>query len=158
MRKLLALCLIIFLVSCKDKDKGSEVDPDYAPGFVGTYSTTTVDGNTTTIQDWDIKATDKNVLAINYNKSIKVSVSGTVLTAVQIFPLVSVKATAADSFTIDEVVDVQQTTTTTLRQRLQGTATKITNASGVAQLNITIKYTTSSTGATEETYLEFKKK
>lgn len=158
MRKLLVLCLIVFLVSCKDKDKDAVVDPDFAPGFVGSYTTSTVDGNTTTVQDWDITTTEKNILAINYTKSIKVAVSGTVITAVQIFPLVSVKATAADSFTIDEVVDVQQTTSTTLRQRLQGVATKVTNAAGKAQLNITLDYTTSSTGAKEEAYLEFKQK
>lgn len=158
MRKLLVLCLIVFLVSCKDKDKDAAVDPDFAPGFVGSYSTTTVNDITTTVQDWDITTTEKNVLAINYTKSIKVAVSGTIITAVQIFPLVSVKATAADSFTIDEVVDVQQTTATTLRQRLQGVATKVTNAAGNTQLNITIDYTTSSTGKKEEAYLEFKKK
>lgn len=158
MRKLLVLCLIVFLVSCKDKDKDAVVDPDFAPGFVGSYSTTTVDGIITTIQDWDITTTEKNILAINYTKNVKVTTSGTTVSFVQIFPLINVKATAADSFTIDEVVDVQQTTSTTLRQRLQGVATKVTNSSGKEQLNITIDYTNSSTGEKSESYLEFKKK
>ncbi|MCF0057203.1 hypothetical protein [Dyadobacter sp. CY356] len=158
MRKLLVLCLVVFLVSCKDKDKDATVDPDFAQGFVGSYTTTTIDGNVTTVQDWDITSTEKNVLAINYTKNVKVTASGTSVTFVQIFPLVDVKATAADSFTIDEVVDVQQTTSTTLRQRLQGVATKVTNAAGNAQLNITIDYTTASNGEKSEAYLEFKKK
>ncbi|WP_159473664.1 hypothetical protein [Dyadobacter sp. 3J3] len=158
MKKLLVLCLMVFFVSCKDKDKDAVVDPDFAQEFVGSYSTTTVDGNVTTVQDWDITSTEKNVLAINYTKNVKVTASGTSVSFVQIFPLIDIKATAADSFTIDEVVDVQQTTPGTLRQRLQGVATKVTNAAGKAQLNITIDYTNSATGAKEESYLEFKKK
>lgn len=158
MRKLLVLCLIVFLVSCKDKDKDAEVDPDYAPGFVGSYTTTTIDGNETTFQDWDITNTDKNLLAINYTKTTRVAASGTTVSFVQIYPLIEVKVTAEDSFTIDEVVDVQQTTTPALRQRLEGTATKVTNSAGNAQLDITIKYTNSATGESNEKYLEFKKK
>jgi hypothetical protein len=157
MKKLLVFCLFIFLVSCKDKDKDSAVDPDYAPAFVGTYNTATVDGNTTTIQNWEVINTDKNILAINYTKTTKVSVSGTEATIVQVFPLVDVKVTAEDSFTINEVVDVKQNTPGELRQKLEGTATKVTNGTGAAQLNITIRYTTSSTGKAEEKYLEFKK-
>lgn len=158
MKKLLVLCLFVFLVSCKDKDKDADVDPDYAPGFIGSYTTSTVDGNITTMQDWDITNTDKNLLAINYTKTTVVAASGTTVTFVQIYPLIDVKVTAEDSFTIDEVVDVQQTTTPALRQRLEGTATKVTNATGIAQLDITIKYTNSATAASEEKYLEFKKK
>jgi hypothetical protein len=158
MRKLLVLCLIVFLVSCKDKDKDADVDPDYAPGFVGSYTTTTVDGNETTIQDWDVTNTDKNLLAINYTKTTKLAASGTTVTFVQIYPLVDVKVSAEDSFTINEVVDVQQTTTTALRQRVEGTATKVTNSAGNAQLDITIKYTNSVTGESYDKYLEFKKK
>ncbi|MBE9461281.1 hypothetical protein ACFP1I_20845 [Dyadobacter subterraneus] len=158
MRKLLVLCLIVFLVSCKDKDKDAVVDPDFAPGFVGSYSTTTIDGITTSVHDWDITSTEKNVLAIKYTKSSKITVSGTIVPLVQIYTLTAVKATAADSFTIDEVVDVDQTTAVALKQRLLGTATKVTNAAGNAQLNITLEFTNSVTGVKEQVYLEFKKK
>lgn len=158
MRKLIALCLIVFLVSCKDKDKDSTVEPDYAPEFVGIYTTTTVNGIETTVQEWDITNTDKNVLAINYTKSIKVSTSGTTLTAVQIWKIKDAKVTAADSFTLDEVIDVEQTTPGKLTQKLQGTAMKVTNAAGVNQLNITIKFTNAGDSKVTEDYLEFKKK
>jgi hypothetical protein len=158
MRKLLVLCLIVFLVSCKDKDKEAGVDPDYAPGFVGSYSTSTVDGNETTIQNWDITTTDKNLLAINYTKTTKVATSGTTVEFVQIYPLVDVKVKGEDTFTINEVVDVQQTTSTPLRQRVEGEAKKVTNSAGNAQLDITIKYTNSATGESYDKYLEFKKK
>jgi len=158
MRKLLVLCLFVFLVSCKDKDKEAGVDPDYAPGFVGSYSTTTVDGNETTIQNWDITNTDKNLLAINYTKTTRLAAAGTTVDIVQIYPLVDVKVNGEDTFTINEVVDVQQTTSKPLRQRVEGEAKKTTNSAGNAQLDITIKYTDSSSGASYEKYLEFKKK
>lgn len=158
MRKLLVLCLIVFLVSCKDKDKDSVVDPDYAPAFAGVYTTTTIDNSTTTIvHQWEVTNTAKNLLAINYTKSIKVSVSGTVLTAVQIYKLANVEVTAEDSFTIGETVDVEQTTSDAFKAKLEGVATKVTNSSGNAQLNITLKITNTNTGSQDEGYLEFKK-
>lgn len=158
MRKLLVLCLIVLFTSCKDKDDSSTPEPDYAPEFAGTYSTTTVEGPVTTIQDWLITNTDKNVLAIDYTKSIKVTVSGSTLTEVQIRKLNDVKATSAESFTINEIVDVEKTSPGALAQKLEGTATKITNSAGVPQINVTLKFTTSGTGNVEEEYLEFKKK
>ncbi|MCF2443194.1 hypothetical protein L0657_04425 [Dyadobacter sp. CY345] len=158
MRKLFVLCLIVLFTSCKDKDDSSTPEPDYAPEFAGNYSTTTVVGNETTIQDWVITNTDKNTLAIDYTKSIRVSTSGTTLTAVQIRKLKDVKVTAADSFTINEVVDVEQTTPGTLTQKLEGTALKVTNGTGMPQLNITIKFTNAGGGAPVEEYLEFKQK
>ena len=158
MRKLFVLCLIVLFTSCKDKDNDSTPEPDYAPEFAGAYSTTTVVGNTTTVQDWVVTNTDKNILAIDYTKSIKVNTSGTTLTAVQIRKLKDVKVTSADSFTINEVVDVEQTTTGSLTQKLEGTATKISNAAGTPQINVTIKFTSSGGSAPEEEYLEFKKK
>jgi len=56
------------------------------------------------------------------------------------------------------VVDVEQTTTGSLTQKLEGTATKISNAAGTPQINVTIKFTSSGGSAPEEEYLEFKKK
>lgn len=158
MRKLFVLCLIVLFTSCKDKDNSSTPEPDYAPEFAGTYSTTTVAGIETTVQDWVVTNTDKNILAIDYTKSIKITTSGTTLTAVQIRKLKDVKVTSADSFTINEVVDVEQTTQGALTQKLEGTAAKITNASGTPQINVTIKFTNSGGGAPTEEYLEFKKK
>lgn len=158
MRKLFVLCLIVLFTSCKDKDNGSSPEPDYAPEFAGTYSTTTVEGAVTTIQEWVITNTNKNLLAIDYTKSIRVTVSGSTLTDVQIRKLKDVKVTSAENFEIDEIVDVEKTTSGTLTQKLEGKATKITNAAGVPQINVTVKFTTSGTGNTEQEYLEFKKK
>ncbi len=158
MRKLIVLCLVVLLVACKDKEKDAPVEPDYAPAFVGTYSTTTVDGGTTTVQDWEVTNTDKNVLAINYTKSIKVSVSGTVITDIQIRKIQEAKVTAEDSFTIDEVVDVTRTGGDVLKQKLSGVVAKVTNASGVVQLNVTLKWANTTTSGSGEDYLEFKKK
>jgi len=158
MRKLFVLCLIVLFTSCKDKDNDSTPEPDYAPEFAGTYSTTTVEGPITTVQDWVITNTDKNLLAIDYTKSIKVTVSGSTLTEVQIRKLKDVKSTSADSFTINEIVDVEKTSSGALTQKLEGNATKIANAAGIPQINVTVKFTTSGTGKVEEEYLEFKKK
>ena len=158
MRKLFVLCLVVLLVACKDKEKDAPVEPDYAPTFVGTYSTTTVDGGTTAVQEWDVTNTDKNILAINYTKSIKVSASGTVITDIQSRVIKEAKVTAEDSFTIDEVVDVTRTSGEGLKQKLSGVATKVTNASGVVQLNIKLQWANTTTSGSGEDYLEFKKK
>lgn len=158
MRKLIVLCLVVLLVACKDKEKDAPVEPDYAPAFVGTYSTTTVEGGNTTVLDWEITNTDKNTLAINYTKSIKISVSGTVITDIQSRPIKEAKVTAEDSFTIDEVVDVTRTGGEALKQKLSGVATKVTNASGVVQLNIKLQWANTTTSGSGEDYLEFKKK
>lgn len=158
MRKLIVLCLVVLLVACKDKEKDSPVTPDYAPAFVGNYSTTTVDGGTTTVQDWEITTTDKNILAINYTKSIKVTVSGTVIPDVQIRKVKEAKVTAEDSFTIDEVVDVTRTGGDVIQQKLSGVATKVTNAAGATQLNITLKWVNTANNQSGEDYLEFKQK
>lgn len=158
MKKLIFCCLVVFMGSCKDKEEEVEPAVDLAPAFVGNYTTTTIDGNTTVYHEWAVTSDTKNKLAIAYIKNVEVSAVGTTLTFKQEYALANVVPTAEDSFKIDEVVDVVQSTGTPLKQRVEGIATKVINPAGVQQLNITLKLTNSGTNVATEEYLEFKKK
>lgn len=159
MKKLIFCCLVILMGSCKDKNKDVEPEPDFAPEFVGKYETTTVAPSIVTKQAWDVTVKEKNQLNILYNKNTEVKVPGTSITLDQEYSLVNVKSTSKDVFEINEVVDVKQSNGKPLQQKVQGIATKVVNASGVVQINITIKTSDPGTGSVAlEEYLEFKKK
>ncbi|WAC09271.1 hypothetical protein [Dyadobacter pollutisoli] len=159
MKKLIFCCLVILMGACKDKNKDVEPEPDFAPEFVGKYETTTVAPSIVTKQAWDVTVKEKNQLNILYNKNTEVKVPGTSITLDQEYSLVNVKSTSKDVFEINEIVDVKQSNGKPLQQKVQGIATKVVNAAGVPQINITIKFSDPGTGAVAlEEYLEFKKK
>jgi hypothetical protein len=159
MKKLVFCCLVILMGSCKDKNKDVEPETDFAPEFVGKYETTTIAPSIVTKQAWDVTVKDKNQLNILYNKNTEVKVAGSSITLDQEYSLVDVKSTSKDVFEINEVVDVKQSNGLPLQQKVEGIATKVLNAAGAPQINITIKMSDPGSGsvATEE-YLEFKKK
>lgn len=158
MKKLIFLCVVVFLGSCKDKKEEVTPESDYTSEFIGNYWTNTIDGAASTSQTWEVSSPAKNQLRIIYSKNIEVKAAGTTLTLVQNYNLVNVQTTAYDSFTINEVVDVEQSNGLPLKQKVEGVSTKVINASGVPQINITLKLTDSATGQSTEEYLEFKKK
>lgn len=159
MKKLIFCCLVVLMGACKDDKKDPEPEVDYAPGFVGVYQTMTVDGGFVGSHNWEVTAESKNQLSIKYTKVTEINVSGTKITLTQEYPLAAVKTTGQDTFEIDEKVAVKQSTGEALNQRISGIATKIVNGSGVPQINVTLKFSESSSGATDaEQYLEFKKK
>ncbi len=159
MKKLIFCCLVLLMGACKDDKKDPEPETDYATSFVGVYETTTVEGGITTNYNWDISTEAKNQLSVKYTKQTKVTVSGTVITLTQEYPLVAVKTTAQDTFEVNEKVNVTQSTGEALNVRLSGIGTRIVNGSGVQQINITLKTSEASTSLpNEEVYLEFKKK
>lgn len=159
MKKLIFCCLVVLMGACKDDKKDPEPEVDYATSFVGVYETTTVEGGVTSRHKWDVSSTEKNQLNIKYTKDSEVVVLGNKIPLTQEYPLVAVKATAQDTFEINEKVDVTQSIGGALKQRLSGVGNKIVNASGVNQINITVKFSESSSGAGDfDQYLEFKKK
>ena len=159
MKKLIFCCLVLLMGACKDDKKDPEPEKDYATSFVGVYETTTVEGGITTNYKWDISTEAKNQLSIKYTKQTKVTVSGTIITLTQDYPMVAVKTTAEDNFEVNEKVNVTQSNGEALSVRLSGLGSRIVNGSGVQQINITLKTSEASTGLpNEEVYLEFKKK
>lgn len=159
MKKLIFCCLVVLMGACKDDKKDPEPEVDYAKDLVGVYETTTVEGGVSSNHKWEVTTETKNQLSIKYTKNSKVSVPGSTFDLTQEFPLVAVKATAQDTFEINEKVDVTQSVGGALNVRLSGIGTRIVNGSGVPQINITLKFSESSTGAANvEQYLEFKKK
>ncbi|GGB78560.1 hypothetical protein [Dyadobacter sediminis] len=158
MKKLIFLSLVVFMGSCKDNKEEVTPESDYTSEFIGNYWTNTIDGPASTRQEWEVSSPAKNQLRIIYSKNIEVKAAGTTLTLVQNYNLVNVQTTAYDSFTINEVVDVEQSNGKPLKQKVEGVSTKVINASGIPQINITLKLTDSETGASSEEYLEFKKK
>ncbi|SKB43818.1 hypothetical protein [Dyadobacter psychrophilus] len=158
MKKLIFCCLVVLMGSCKDKNDDPEPEVDYAPEYVGSYGTLVVDGPTSVQNDWVITATGKNQLKIVYTRNIHVEIAGAEVDVVQEYNLVDVKSTK-DSFTINETVDVIQSTGKPLRHLVTGLATKVAGASGEPQLNTNIKLADPSNGKSSyEGYLEFKKK
>jgi len=159
MKKLIFCCLVVLMGACKDDKKDPEPEVDYAKDIVGVYETNTVEGGVSSGHRWEVTSESKNQLSIKYTKNSKVSVPGSTLDLTQEFPLVAVKATGQDTFEINEKVDVTQNIGGPLNVRLSGIGTKIVNGNGVPQINITLKFSESSAGATNvEQYLEFKKK
>nr|WP_295921621.1 hypothetical protein [uncultured Dyadobacter sp.] len=159
MKKLIFCCLVVLMGACKDDKKDPEPEVDYAPGFTGVYQTTTVDGGVVSSHEWEVTTESKNQLSIKYLKATEVSVSGTKLTLTQEYPLAAVKTTSQDAFEVNEQVDVKQSNGVALKQKITGVATRIVNGSGVPQINVTLKFSQSSSGAPDsEQYLEFKKK
>ncbi|QRR01002.1 hypothetical protein [Dyadobacter sandarakinus] len=158
MKKLIFFCLVIFMGACKHDDEAVTPEFDFAPEFTGNYWTTTIDGPTTINHDWVVTPLVKNQLGIVYTKVVKVTAAGTVLTLNQKYTLVNVVPSTADTFTINETVDVEQDNGVLLRQKVEGVATKIVNGSGIPQINITLKLTNTASNASTEEYLEFKKK
>jgi hypothetical protein len=159
MKKLIFCCLVVLMGACKDDKKDPEPEVDYATGFAGVYETTTVESGISSNHKWEVTTETKNQLSIKYTKNSKVSVPGSTLDLTQEFLLVAVKATAQDTFEINEKVDVTQNIGGPLNVRLSGIGSRIVNGSGVPQINITLKFSESSTGAANvEQYLEFKKK
>lgn len=157
MKKLIFCCLVVLMGACKDDKKDPEPEVDHAAGFVGVYATTTV-GTGTSHHEWKVTTEAKNRLSIAYTKKTEISVVGTTLKLTQEYPLTQVKVTGADSFEINEEVDVKQSTGEPLKQKVAGVGTKIVNANGVPQINITMKLVNSATGASQpDDYLEFKK-
>lgn len=157
MKKLIFCCLVVLMGSCKDDDDKVEPDTDFTSEFVGNYWTKTADAVFAADHTWEVTTLSKNLLGIVYKKNVTATVSGIPVTAYQNYVLANVVTTAKDSFTINEEVDVDQTGGVALKQKVEGIATKITNASGVQQINITLKTTNSKTGVATEEYLEFKK-
>ena len=158
MKKLIFCCLVVLMGSCKDKDENVEPEQDFAPEFVGKYETTTVVPNTVFKQTWEVAATDKNKLNIIYIKNTEVAAAGTTLELIQEYNLVDVKTTNQDVFEISETVDVKQSNGKPLQQKVEGIGTRVVNAAGVPQVNITIKLTETGKNTSTEEYLEFKKK
>ena len=158
MKKLIFCCLVVLMGSCKDDDEKVEPDTDFTSEFVGNYSTTTVETVTTTDHTWEVTALSKNKLGIVYKRNVTGSLNGIPVTAFKNCVLANVVTTSKDSFTINEEVDVDQTGGVAVKQKVAGIGTKVTNAAGVPQINITLKTTNSSTGVATEEYLEFKKK
>jgi hypothetical protein len=157
MKKLIFCCLVVLMGACKDDKKDPEPEVDHASGFVGVYKTTTV-GTGTTNHEWKVTTEAKNQLSIAYTKKTEIAIGGTTLKLTQEYPLTKVKVTGADSFEINEEVDVTQSNGEALKQKVAGIGTKVVNANGVPQLNITLKLVNSSTGAAQpDEYLEFKK-
>jgi len=163
MKKLIFCCLVVLMGSCKDKNE-IEPDIDFAPGFAATYGTNTADGTSGGAEHiWNVTAISKNLLGIGYTKTVKVINSGVSISIKQTYDLVNVEVNSLDSFTINEEATVTQTVagtqgSITFKQKVEGVATRVINPAGVQQLNITLKLTNSSTGATTTEYLEFKKK
>ena len=144
--------------SCKDDDdKTPEPDPDFTTEFVGNYATKTADSVSATNHLWEVTAKAKNQLGILYTKNITVTISGLEQTGFQKYTLINVVPSSKDAFTINEVVDVEQSNGKPLKQKVEGIATKVTNSAGKAQLNITVKLTNAANSAATEEYLEFKK-
>ena len=159
MKKLIFCCLVVLMGACKDDKKDPEPEVDYAKDMVGVYETTTVEAGVTSHHKWDVTTEAKNQLSIKYVKVSEIILSGTRIPITQEYPLVAVKATAQDTFEINEKVDVTQTIGGALNQRLSGIGSRVVNAGGVPQINITIKFSESSSGVNDfEQYLEFKKK
>ena len=153
MKKLIFCCLVVLMGACKDKeDDNVEPDIDYAPDFVGNYSTKTIDGPVTSDHSWKITSLGKNKLGILYVKDVNIAIAGSDVDLTQEYNLVDVKVDGKDSFTINESVDVKQSNEKPLNQLVTGTATKVAGTGGVTQLNITLKL-----GSTTNEYLEFKK-
>jgi hypothetical protein len=160
MKKLIFCCLVVLMGACKGKDKDVDPENNFAAEFVGNYGTVTINNEVILTEHlWEIGRVDNNKLKIGYTKNITVSVAGSGdLTNWQKLELLSVTTTAANKFTINETVDVQQQSGAVLRQKVEGEGTKVINAAGVAQINIDLKLTNTATGVATTEYLEFKKK
>ena len=156
MKKFIFCCLVVLMGSCKDKDDAPEAD--FAPTFVGDYWTGTADPASTINHTWNVTAMSKNQLGIVYTKEVTLSAAGIEVKTEQKFALANVVVNAKDTFTINEEVDVEQTGRATFKQKVEGIGTLVTNAAGTPQINITLRIKNSSTLATTEEYLEFKKK
>lgn len=163
MKKLIFVCLVVFMASCKDKEVDITPDVDYAPEFVGNYWTNTADGNTFTKHRWNIKQLSKNQLELLYNKETTVTVFGTEISSTQSYTLVNVNAMNKDSISINENVEVSEIVNgvpreKALKQKVEGLGIKTISSAGVQQINITLKVTNSETGAvSSQDYYEFKK-
>ena len=162
MKKLIFCCLVVLMGACKDKSE-TEPDIDFAPGFAAAYGTNTADGASGASHTWDVTATAKNQLGIGYTRAITGTLQGTPVGLTQTYDLLNVKVNSLDSFTINEEATVKQTVvgttgSTTFKQKVEGVATRVTNSTGVQQLNITLKLTNSTTGVVTQEYLEFKRK
>lgn len=158
MKKLIFCCLVVLMGSCKDKDDKVEPETNFTSDFLGSYWTKTATVNFATDHAWEVTEIAKNQLGILYTKTNNVTISGQQLTGTQEYTLINVVTTAKNVFTINEVVDVKQSTGQALKQKLEGTGEKVVGANGVPQINITMKMTNVATGAVSEEYLEFKKK
>lgn len=146
--------------ACKDKDK--EVDPEnnFAAEFVGNYYTLYIDGQILSEHTWDVERLDNNRLKIAYTQNRSTTISGqNVPILTQKWNLTNVTTTSGDQFSINETVDVEQSSGAALKQKVVGVGTKVINASGVQQINIEMALTNTATGVEEKLpYLEFKKK
>ncbi|WP_439558216.1 hypothetical protein [Dyadobacter sp.] len=157
MKKLIFCCLVVLMGACKDDKEVVEPETDFAPDFNGTYVTTTVVPGQVSNMQWEITNNAKNQLAILFTKNTEVSAVGTVVTVVQTYKLINVKTTGKDAIELSESVDVEQSNQKPLRQKVEGTGTRIINGNGKQQINITLKLTDAATGNATEEYLEFKK-
>jgi hypothetical protein len=158
MKKLIFCCLVVLMGSCNNKKEDVEPEADFAPEFAGNYETTTLIPNTVFKQSWEVTVKEKNQLGILYIKNTEVTVAGTQVKLEQKYDLITVKTTGKDVLEIDETVSVTQSNGLPLQQRVQGVGTKVMNAEGRPQINITLKLTDTTTGSGTEEYLEFKKK
>jgi len=158
MKKLIFCCLVVLMGACKDKKENVEPETDFAADFAGTYATTTVIPPAKTDFNWVVTQNAKNQLNIVFTKDTEIAASGSTVSLLQTYKLINVKTTAKDLIELDETVDVEQSNGKPLRQKVQGTGTRVVNAGGVTQINITLKLTDASTNNAIEEYLEFKKK
>ncbi|CAG5073059.1 hypothetical protein DYBT9623_04584 [Dyadobacter sp. CECT 9623] len=144
--------------ACKDKKENVEPETDFAPDFAGVYATTTVIPPSRTDFNWVVTQNAKNQLNIVFTKDTEVSAAGSTISLLQTYKLINVKTTSKDMIELDETVDVEQSNGKQLRQKVQGTGTRVINKDGIPQINITLKLTDASTNNAIEEYLEFKKK
>ncbi|WP_221390948.1 hypothetical protein [Dyadobacter sp. NIV53] len=156
-KKLIFCFLIVLMGACKKDDDKVVPEVDFTSEFIGNYKTQTADAVYSADHLWEVTAVSKNKLGIVYTRNVTATISGIPVKVYQKYALANVTTTAKDSFTINEEVDVEQTGGAALKQKVTGVGTKVTNASGVQQINITLKTTNSSTGVAAEEYLEFKK-
>jgi hypothetical protein len=156
MKKLIVCCLIVLLGSCKDKGDGVDAETDFAPEFVGNYSTTTAFDTYSTNEDWTVERLDNNLLGITYKVATKISKPFPV-SRTDVYALKNVTIKDAATFIISENADLDRDGTK-LRAKVEGTGVKLTEG-GQTKIGITFKITDLATNAvTTREYLEFKKK
>ena len=155
MRKIIVFCLVVLLVSCKDKEV-VDPNPDLSADFVGNYFTATANDTYNTNEDWVVKRVDKNLLEISYKVVTNYS-KPQPLTLTYVYTLRNVVITNATTLTISESADVDKNGTMA-RSKVEGTGVKSV-VSGVTKIGITFKITDlADNKVTTREYLEFKKK
>ncbi len=154
MKKLIIFCFVLLFAACKDKEVVEE-EKDYAPDFIGNYSTQTATSTYSTTETWVVTRQDKDILAIEYkivhNQTIPINKTETL-----IYSLKNVTITDESTLVINESADWSYNGTK-LRAKVEGTGKKgVYN--GSPGVGITFKITDlANNSVTEREYLVFKK-